>query len=120
MRRIITYRPAGDERAVVPMPTTRSKERIYLTELTQFLQHNPSALKKFAKREGLLRKASLGHRGSVEYVSPYGAMRLIAYARAIQGENYLRGQQFHEFREKDKLRKRAATHKQLAIAIPRA
>lgn len=91
-----------------------------MVELCQYLQHNPSALKKFAKREGLLKRASLGHYGSVEYVSPYGAMRIIAYARATQGENYLRGQMFHELREKDKLRKRAATHKQLAIAISRA
>lgn len=115
-RRIVTYRPAGDERAVVPLPgkdTGRySNERIYLKELTRYLHHDSHAVKKFAQEAGFVRKASLGTgTGPVEYVSPYAAMRIIAYIRAIQGEYYLRGKQFHEFNEKQALRKRVAKEK---------
>lgn len=113
----MTYRPAGDERSVVPARTGVTKERVWLSELGTYLGHNRSALKKFAKRQGLLRRAS-GHAVTKAwYVSPYGAQRIIAYIRAIQGDAYLHGHQHHEKAERRKeLEAAARLRKQLPIA----
>ena len=100
----MTYRPAGDERAVVPTRSEVSsaalKERVFLADLARYLHHRIGVLRKFGKKEGLIRRAGRGGaHPPAEYVSVYGAMRIIAYVRAIQGENYLHGRQFHEQNE---------------------
>lgn len=78
---------------MVPARAGVTKERIWLAELGTYLGYSRPALKRFAKRHGLLRKAS-GHAVTrVWYVSPYGAQRIIAYIRAIQGDAYLHGKQ---------------------------
>lgn len=90
---------------MVPARAGVSKERVYLTELSKYLMHNPTVVKKFAKRQGLTRKVGLGTAyGGVEYVSPYGAQRIIAYIRALQGDAYLHGKQFHEFNQHERER----------------
>ena len=102
---------------MVPLPAKRTNERIFIKDLCRYLHHDAHAVRKFAREENLVRKVALGTCSTpAEYVSAHGAMRIIAYIRAIQGEYYLRGKQFHEFNESEMLRKRAATHKQLAIA----
>jgi hypothetical protein len=115
----MTYRPAGDERSVVPARTGVTKERIWLAELGRYLRHSPSVIRKFAKREGLLKKAH-GHTiSNLYYVSPYGAQRIIAYIRALQGDAYLHGHQHHEKAQKRReLDAAARLRKQLPIAFP--
>jgi len=115
----MTYRAAGDERSVVPARVGVSKERIYITELTQYLHHSAAMVRKLAKRWGLMRRVSIGAcRDPAEYVSPYGAQRIIAHIRAIQGDAYLQGREFHAHNERqvELLRLR----KQLRIAFPEA
>jgi hypothetical protein len=110
----MTYRPAGDERTVVPQRAVVTKERIWLAELGAYLGYSRPALKKFAKRQGLLRKAS-GHAVTrVWYVSPYGAQRIIAYIRAIQGDAYLHGKQPLEHLE----RRREGNRLKRATSVP--
>lgn len=79
----------------------RSDERIFILDLAQFLHHRAGVLRRFARKHGYLRKVGLGiGRDGVHYVSVYAAMRIIAYIRAIQGEQYLNGKNFHEERQK--------------------
>jgi len=95
------------------------KERVFLADLARYLHHRIGVLRKFGKKEGLIRRASRGTaHDPAEYVSAYGAMRIIAYVRAIQGENYLHGRQFHEQNEHEseqhlrRVRERAALGKE--------
>lgn len=89
---------------MVPARSGATKERVYLTELAAFLEHSYPALRRFAKSHGLLKEARLGAcRKGVSYVTPYGAQRLIAYARAIQGDWHLKGRDFHGVHERDRL-----------------
>jgi hypothetical protein len=106
--RKITLRPAADERLVVPEPGARSTERVFVVELAHYLHHRVGVVRRFAKRNGLLRSQRLANRRLVHWVSPYGAMRIIAYVRAIQGDSYLQGRQFHELRESWAAQKRLA------------
>lgn len=78
---------------MVPARPGVTKERVWLAELGRYLGCDRAALRRFAKRQGLLKRAS-GHAVTrVYYVTPYGAQRLIAYIRAIQGDAYLHGKQ---------------------------
>jgi hypothetical protein len=95
------------------------KERVFLKDLAKYLHHRIGVLRKFGKKEGLIRRAGLGTaHDPAEYVSAYGAMRIIAYVRAIQGDNYLHGRQFHEQNEHEseqhlrRVRERAALGKE--------
>jgi hypothetical protein len=113
----MTHRPAGDERTVVPARAGVTKERVWLSELARYLRQRTQVLRRFAKRQGLLKKAH-GHTISdLYYVSPYGAQRIIAYIRAIQGDAYLHGKQPLERTERQY---RARLRKQLPIAFPSA
>lgn len=88
---------------MVPPYSGWDKERIYVKELAQFLHHRTGLIKRFAKEEGLLRKVSCGHgRPAAYYVSPYGAMRIIAWVRAMQGQVYLEGKDYHGLRAKQR------------------
>jgi hypothetical protein len=109
--RKITLRPAADERLVVPESSGRTTERVFIVELAQYLHHRVGVVRRFARRHGLLRSQRLANRRLVDWVSPYGAQRIIAYVRAIQGCAYLQGHQFHELRERW-----AADNKRLAIS----
>lgn len=119
----MTYRPAADERSVVPARTGVSKERIYLKDLSRYLHHNPAVVRKFAWKWDLVRLVYCGQGPRpAEYVSPYGAQRIIAYIRAIQGDAYLHGRNFHEWAEKHAGKQRswrlgAAAPKSLAIPV---
>jgi hypothetical protein len=111
-----------DERLVVPARSVVSKERVFLRDLAQYLHHGQAALKRFAKKHRLLhlgpRRAG---REAVAWVTPYGATRIIAYIRAIQGERYARGLDYHRECERSRAydaQKRV--RKKLAIAISRA
>jgi hypothetical protein len=109
----MTQRPADDERIVCAPYEGPSELRIYVTELAQYLHHRGSLIKKFAKRANLLKGCR-----DLPYVTVHGAQRIIAYIRAIQGAEYMRGRQFHEWNEREQqlmARKRAAK-KALAIS----
>lgn len=89
---------------MVPARSGTTKERVYLTELAAFLGHSVVALRRFAKSNGLLKRVSIGAcRSPLSYVTPYGAQRLIAYARAIQGDWHLKGRDFHGVHERDRV-----------------
>lgn len=88
---------------MVPAWPGWDKERVYVKEIAQFLRHRTGLIRKFAREAGLLRKVSLGPaRPGAEYVSPYGAMRIIAWVRAQQGQVYLEGKDLHAIREKQR------------------
>lgn len=105
------------------MPEDRkpSKERIWLKELAQYLHHSSKTIQAFAKKHGWLRKAR-GIMRYEPYVSPYAAQRIIAYIRAVQGDEYLQGRQFHEVRAREaeltrgRMRAKRAAKKALAIS----
>lgn len=97
MAKKITRQPTYDERHVVPPYNPREPtERIYLIELAQFLHVPTIRVRKWARRQELIRKQGMGGAvRSIEYVTQRGAMRIIAHFRAIQGEEYLKGKDFH-------------------------
>lgn len=102
---------------MVPARAGVTKERIWVAELGLYLGHDRRVLRKFAKRQGLLRRATGHGLDKAWYVSAYGAQRIIAYIRALQGAAYMHGKQPLEqlaHRRELKLRK------QLPIAIPPA
>lgn len=71
-----------DERIVVPGRPGDYRGRVYVTELAKYLGNGEHALKRFAKKHGLLRKAGRGTgRAGIYYVSEYAALRMIAYFR---------------------------------------
>ncbi len=73
------------------------KERIFVSELAQYLNHRAVVLRKFARQRGLLHRVSIGAcRAPVDWVTPYGASRVIAYIRALQGDKCLTGKDYHE------------------------
>lgn len=56
---------------------------------------------RFARKHRLLHKLRAGAcKESIHYVTEYGAMRIIAHFRAIQGEWYLNGKDFHRVRDR--------------------
>lgn len=95
----MTYKPAGDERLVVSERPVPSKERIWVTELAQYLGASSAIVKRFAKKRGLLHRGSAHSAGKLYYVSVYGAQRVIAYVRALQGDEYLNGRDYHRIRQ---------------------
>ncbi len=118
MSRTMTHRPADDERLLVA-PYAPTPERVYLKDLAEHLGERQVALRAIAKRHGWLRRLAVGPFGVVWYVSPYAAQRIIVYIRAQQGAKYMRGEQVHEWREREREYTRRM-RKQLALAISRA
>lgn len=100
------------------------KERVFLPELAQYLNHRALVIRKFAKQRGLLHKTSRGTGWApLEWLTPYGASRAIAYIRALQGDKSLQGKDYHEeaarIRANDKrakAKKKAAQTFSLAIS----
>lgn len=78
-----------------------------MTELAQYLGARGGILRRFAKKSGLLHRASAHSGGDLYYVSVYGAQRVIAYVRALQGDEYLNGRDYHGLREKWRVQKAA-------------
>lgn len=84
---------------MVPENRGATGERIWTTELAKYLHCDPVTLKRFARQHGLLRSART-NAARHEWVTPYAAQRIIAYIRAMQGDAYMQGRQFHERRER--------------------
>jgi len=85
-----------DERLVVAPRSGEPKERIYVVELAKYLNHRALVIRKFARQRGLLHKTSRGSGWDpIEWLTPYGASRAIAYIRALQGDKYLQGRDYH-------------------------
>jgi hypothetical protein len=95
MPKKIPYRPACDDRVLVPECSGPKTERIYLRDLARFLNMHAAPLMRFAKQHRL--STGVGH---VSYCSPHAAARLIAYFRARQGYMYAAGRDHHRDRER--------------------
>lgn len=98
------------------------KERIFVVELAQYLNHRSSVIRKFARQRGLLHRVSIGScREAIHWLTPYGASRVIAYIRALQGDKYLQGKDYHHLVERNRASdKRQRLRKKLPIAISKA
>jgi len=94
---------SSGECSVVPGPDPAiRRERVYLTELARFLHHSVVALRKYARQRGLLHHSSrFPGRTAVYWVTAQTAMRLIAFARGVQGQWALDGKDFHAHQERD-------------------
>ncbi len=73
-----------------------------MKEMAPFLRVKGCAVKKFLRREGLLRKLGMGGgRDGVWYTGARGLALAIAHFRAIQGAQYQQG--LDPMREKDRV-----------------
>jgi len=97
-------RPALDERLVLSSRPAWNGERIWLRDLARFLGARRGHVHKLAKKLGLW------HAGATcrdpDWVTPYGAMRLIAHIRASQQARYEKGERVHEEQARDRAWKR--------------
>jgi hypothetical protein len=94
-------RPDGDERFLLARCTGDQRKKVFIKELAQYLGHPRRHVTKFARRQGLLHYASIGvGLAAVPYVTEYGAQRVIAYCRVIQGGVYVQGKDFHALLER--------------------
>lgn len=98
----MTRQPDDDERLLVPRRSGRTEERVYVKDLDRFISHKPRSAYKYAKRRGWLKWAKWGSYGDggAWWVTPYAAKRIIAHFRAIQGDLYMNGKDFHERKDK--------------------
>jgi hypothetical protein len=88
--------PDGDERFLLADCTGDQRKRVFVRELAEYLGHPLVRLMKFARRTGLLHYAPGGlGRMPIPYVTEYGAQRVIAYCRVVQGAVYVQGKDYH-------------------------
>lgn len=103
---------------MVPARSGGPEARVWVGELAQFLNERPSRLIKYARNRGFLHRVPGTVRMRAKYyVTEYGAMRLIAYIRAWQTEQWRDGLPILEHRRRDRLAKRAAQAKLKARAL---
>lgn len=98
--------PDSDERLVLQGCSVAEKgRRVYVLELARYLDHPLGQIKRFLRHRGVLHWATLGtgHK-PVPWVSEAVALRVIAHFRAIQGEVYLQGKDYHLMRERGRAR----------------
>lgn len=99
----MTRRPDADETICVGARSGwRQDERYYVKEVAAFLHQSVQSVRKWARKHGLIRRLSLhagGYEG-IDYVTRYGAARVITHFRALQGEEELAGKDFHARRDK--------------------
>lgn len=84
---------------MIPEAPRRADEKVFVKELSQYLHHSAVVILAFARKKGFLRHQRAGG-NKLFWVTPYGAARIIAYVRAIQGDTYLQGKDFHRLRER--------------------
>jgi hypothetical protein len=123
----MTRRPARDEREIVPndLPKRGGGERVWIAELATYLNHSIRTLRSMARAHGWLHHSTVAPtRNRVYWVTPYAAGRLIAFARAMQGQSYMAGTDWHEWRRKmleesrlDKRRRSAKVRGKFTLAI---
>jgi len=100
--------PAEDERLVVrALPERIHGERIFVRDLADYLCVQQKLIRAWARPRNLLHKASGGSaRAGYHWVTAPVATRIIAYFRALQGAEYLAGNEIHEKRERDRCARR--------------
>ncbi len=98
----MAYQPAADERLLLgPRSGSPRGDMIFIPDLAEHLNVGVSKLTPFARKLGFLRRARLvPDTGTVHWVTPYAASRLIAYFRAIQGALAFDGVDHGELTEK--------------------
>lgn len=73
---------------------------IFLSDLAILLREQQAKIARFAKKQGLLKRASTVQPWSlINWVTPYGAQRVIAYFRAVQGAALADGKDYLQLRE---------------------
>lgn len=82
-------RPALDKSSVLPLRAERTGERIYLIDLMKFLRVSCGEMRRVAKRMRVYHPGAVWREPA--WVTPLGAMRLIAYFRAKQEATYETG-----------------------------
>ncbi len=106
-----------DERLVVAPRSGEPRERVFVVELAQYLNHRAVVIRKFARQRGLLHKTSRGSGWDpIHWLTPYGASRAIAYIRALQGEVSLHGKDYHAEAERKRANDKRQKAKQKALA----
>jgi hypothetical protein len=102
---------------MVPARSGSPEARVWIHELAPFLSERPSRLIEYARKRGFLHRVRrMPHTKHVFYVSEYGAMRLIAYIRAWQAEQWPKGRPILEHRVREAAQKRAERAKRKARA----
>ena len=102
---------------MVPARSGSPEARVWLHELSVFLSEPIGHLVAYARKRGFLHKIGrIPHTKHVYYVSEYGAMRLIAYIRAWQTQEWRKGRPMLEQRERRREEARAERAKLKARA----
>lgn len=106
-------RPAVlDQRSVLNIRYRRSLERIYFKDLAKFLDCGGGRLRRWAKRNKLWHPGDV--RREPDWVTPLGAMRIIAHIRAWQQQVYEGGYRYHERQDYHRAWKKKALAKRRA------
>jgi hypothetical protein len=98
----MTRRPDADETIVLGERSGwRMEDRYYLRDLAIVLHQSPTSIRRWGKKQGLLKRLPLKCAGydAVDYFTRYGALRVIAHFRAWQGEEYLAGRDYHRAKD---------------------
>ena len=93
----VAYAPVCDDRILLPQRPVAPQEYVLLRDLAQYLRLPAPYIYRFCRRERLIRKLRMGGaRRAASYVTAYGAMRVIAFARHLQGKLEERGVDSHD------------------------
>jgi hypothetical protein len=98
----MTRRPDADETIILGTCSGwKGGERFYIADLALYLHTSTNAIRRWGRKQQLMKRLVLKCRGygAVEYFTRYGALRVIAHFRALQGEDYLRGRDYHRNKE---------------------
>lgn len=103
----MTRRPDEDETIVLGERSGwAGGERFYLKEVAVFLHQSAKSVRKWARRQRLIKRIRMrivgGGSDYVEYFTRYSAMRVIAHFRLVQGELHLRGKDYHRKKDMDR------------------
>jgi hypothetical protein len=98
----MTRRPDADETIILGTCSGwKGGEMFFIADLALYLHTSTQAIRKWGRKQQLMKRLVLHCRGgnSVEYFTRYGALRVIAHFRAVQGEEALAGRDYHRARD---------------------
>lgn len=81
----------------------RGIERVWIVELAGYLDHSPVAICAWCRKRRALRRWRSRHGGIRHWITPEMAMRVILWARSVQGEQYLKHRDYHVDKERTRL-----------------
>lgn len=105
---MMARQPDGDERLVAQScSVVTTGDRVYVKELAEYLGHPLVLVRRYLRQRRLMHKVSRGSSyPPIAYVTEATALRVIAHFRAIQGEQYLQGKDFHARLERERAARR--------------